>query len=101
MSKTSLNGSSLRNRSGDLAVCPEFSAIRPLHVFTEAPELALVESEELLREILRRIGDDPDREGLQETPARIIRSWKELYGGYEERAEDVLRTQFQAEEYGE
>jgi GTP cyclohydrolase I len=64
-------------------------------------DLALVDSEELLREILRRIGEDPDREGLRETPVRIVRSWAELYGGYRERAEDVLRTQFQAEDYNE
>jgi GTP cyclohydrolase IA len=64
-------------------------------------DLSIVDSKELLREILRRIGDDPDREGLQQTPARIVRSWKEIYGGYAERAEDVLVTQFQAEQYDE
>lgn len=62
-------------------------------------DLSLVDSKELIREILRRIGDDPDREGLQQTPARIVRSWKEIYGGYAQRAEDVLVTQFQAEQY--
>jgi GTP cyclohydrolase I len=62
-------------------------------------ELATVDSKELIREILRRIGEDPDREGLQQTPDRIVRSWKELYGGYGQRAEDVLVTQFQAEQY--
>jgi hypothetical protein len=50
-------------------------------------DLALVDSEELIREILIRVGEDPDREGLQQTPARIIRSWKEIYGGYEQRSE--------------
>lgn len=64
-------------------------------------DLAQVDSKDLLREILRRIGDDPDREGLQETPARIVRSWKEIYGGYAQRPEDVLVTQFQAEQYDE
>jgi GTP cyclohydrolase I len=101
MSNTSLNGSAARNRPLDLALPVERHALPALHVFTEPPDLALVDSEELIREILRRIGEDPEREGLRETPARILRSWKELYGGYEERAEEVLRTQFQAEEYGE
>lgn len=64
-------------------------------------DLSIVDSKELLREILRRVGDDPDREGLQQTPDRIVRSWKELYGGYAQRAEDVLVTQFQAEQYDE
>lgn len=63
--------------------------------------LAYVNSETLLRELLRRIGEDPDREGLQQTPARIIRSWNELFSGYGKRAEDVLITQFHAEQYDE
>jgi GTP cyclohydrolase IA len=41
------------------------------------------------------------RERLQQTPTRIIRSWKEIYGGYERRAEDVLVTQFCAGQYDE
>jgi GTP cyclohydrolase IA len=68
---------------------------------TQSPDLSTIDSKELLREILRRIGDDPDREGLQQTPARIVRSWKEIFGGYAQRAEDVLVTQFQAEQYDE
>jgi GTP cyclohydrolase I len=72
---------------------------------TEVPSppvnLAHVDSEELIREILIRIGEDPDREGLQQTPARIVRSWEEIYGGYEERAEDILVTQFCAGQYDE
>ena len=47
-----------------------------------------------LRNILEYIGDDPDREGLQETPERIIRSWEKLYGGYKRNPEDVLTTKF-------
>ncbi|MGE5214217.1 MAG: GTP cyclohydrolase I FolE [Nitrospirota bacterium] len=66
-----------------------------------APPLEHVNSAQLIRELLRRIGEDPDREGLKETPARIIRSWKELFSGYDQRAEDVLVTQFHAEEYDE
>jgi GTP cyclohydrolase I len=67
----------------------------------ELRDLSNVDSKELLREILRRVGDDPDREGLRQTPDRIVRSWKELYAGYGQRAEDVLVTQFQAEQYDE
>ena len=68
---------------------------------TQPRDLSTVDSKELLREILRRVGDDPDREGLQQTPARIVRSWQEIYGGYAQRAEDILVTQFQAEQYDE
>ena len=73
----------------------------PASVQPPSLDLSIVDSKELLREILRRVGDDPDREGLQQTPDRIVRSWKEIYGGYAKRAEDVLVTQFQAEQYDE
>ena len=42
--------------------------------------------------MLEYIGEDPGREGLKETPARIVRSWKELYQGYSQRPEDLLTT---------
>jgi GTP cyclohydrolase I len=64
-------------------------------------DLSRIDSKELIREILRRIGENPAREGLRQTPDRIVRSWKEIYGGYAQRAEDVLVTQFQAEQYDE
>jgi GTP cyclohydrolase IA len=76
-------------------------AALPLKSRLPADDLAQVDAEELIREILRRIGEDPDREGLRQTPARIVRSWKEIYGGYEQRTEDVLVTQFQADQYDE
>jgi GTP cyclohydrolase I len=47
-----------------------------------------------IREILKSIGDDPDREGLKDTPDRVVRSWRKLYGGYNEKADDVLKTVF-------
>jgi len=40
--------------------------------------------EENLREIIRFIGDDPDRAGLLDTPKRMIRSWEHLFSGYNE-----------------
>lgn len=45
-----------------------------------------------LQDIIRRIGDDPDREGLRDTPDRIIRSWGELYNGYSKDPSDLLTT---------
>jgi GTP cyclohydrolase I len=66
-----------------------------------ASPLKNVNSVQLIHELLRRIGDDPEREGLKQTPARIIRSWEELFSGYDQRAEDVLVTHFHAEEYDE
>lgn len=42
-------------------------------------ELAEVQTTDLLREIIRRMGDDPDRPGLKDTPSRVMESWREMY----------------------
>ncbi|KKK53551.1 hypothetical protein LCGC14_3093670, partial [marine sediment metagenome] len=36
-----------------------------------------------IRQIIQLIGDNPDREGLKGTPDRVLRSWSELYKGYQ------------------
>lgn len=47
-----------------------------------------------IREILRLIGEDVDREGLLETPARVTRMYEEIFGGYEADYEEVLGVTF-------
>ncbi|MGD9958512.1 MAG: GTP cyclohydrolase I FolE [Nocardioides sp.] len=47
-----------------------------------------------IRELLYAIGEDPDREGLQDTPARVARAYAELTQGIRQRPEDVLTTTF-------
>ena len=47
-----------------------------------------------IRELLYAIGEDPDREGLAETPARVARAYAELTQGIRQRPEDVLTTTF-------
>lgn len=47
-----------------------------------------------LRTVLQYIGEDPDREGLLETPDRIVRSWSKLYGGYAEDPAALLKKAF-------
>ncbi len=42
--------------------------------------------------ILSYIGEDIDREGLKETPERMIRSWDRLFSGYQQRPEEILTT---------
>jgi len=49
-------------------------------------------------EQLQFIGEDPDREGLKDTPSRIIKSWSELYIGYLQNPKDIMTT-FDANEY--
>jgi GTP cyclohydrolase I len=45
---------------------------------------------EVLKSQLRYIGEDPNREGLIETPSRILRSWTEIYSGYGKNPADLL-----------
>jgi GTP cyclohydrolase I len=51
-------------------------------------------AEAAVRELLFAIGEDPDREGLKDTPARVARSSTEIFAGLEMTAQDVLRTTF-------
>ena len=46
------------------------------------------------------IGDDPTREGLLETPERVVRSWEHLYSGYQMNPKDVFKT-FDADGFNE
>jgi GTP cyclohydrolase IA len=47
-----------------------------------------------VRELLIAIGEDPEREGLRETPDRVARAYAELTAGLRQRPEDVLTTTF-------
>ncbi|MFB7665084.1 GTP cyclohydrolase I FolE [Kitasatospora sp. NPDC056138] len=51
-------------------------------------------AEKAVRELLLAVGEDPDREGLQETPARVARAYKEIFAGLWQQPEDVLTTTF-------
>lgn len=46
---------------------------------------------ENVRRIITYIGDDPNREGLIETPNRVAKSWNTLFSGYHKKVEDVLK----------
>jgi GTP cyclohydrolase I len=51
------------------------------------------EAEEAVRTLIRWAGDDPDREGLLDTPARVLRAYNEWFAGYAvDRAEHLART---------
>ncbi len=59
----------------------------------DPPERAEVEA--AVRTLLRWAGDDPDREGLVETPARVARAWGEYFSGYHEDPVDILTRTFE------
>ncbi|GHD10787.1 GTP cyclohydrolase I FolE [Zhihengliuella salsuginis] len=47
-----------------------------------------------VREILEAIGEDPEREGLQDTPARVAKAYSEFFSGLHETPDDILGTTF-------
>ena len=49
-----------------------------------------------VREILYAIGEDPERDGLRDTPARVARAYAEQFAGLRQQPEDVLSTVFDA-----
>lgn len=51
-------------------------------------------AEAAVRELLIAVGEDPDREGLRETPARVARAYREILAGLRQDPEDVLTTVF-------
>ncbi|QKW07282.1 GTP cyclohydrolase I FolE [Streptomyces sp. NA04227] len=51
-------------------------------------------AQDAVRELLIAVGEDPDREGLRETPARVARAYREIFAGLWQRPEDVLTTTF-------
>ncbi len=70
----------------------------PIHVPDRDPDMVPAFDQEraaaAVRELLIAIGEDPEREGLLETPARVARAYAELTAGLRKRPEDVLTTTF-------
>jgi GTP cyclohydrolase IA len=69
----------------DSIVTPSYDDVAP---FDHARAQAAV------RELLAAMGEDPDREGLRDTPARVARAYEEMSRGIRQRAGDVLTTTF-------
>ena len=52
-------------------------------------------AEEAVRTLLRWAGEDPAREGLVDTPARVVRAWDEYFAGYDEDPVQILQRTFE------
>jgi len=50
------------------------------------------ETKKALEHILKYLGEDINREGLKDTPDRILKSWERIFGGYLQDAEDMFTT---------
>jgi GTP cyclohydrolase IA len=64
-----------------------------------SPERLTSKNETLIRELLKLIGDDPDRPGLLNTPRRVLLAYDEWFSGYHQDPESILAVQFIQEEY--
>ena len=53
------------------------------------------EAEKAVRVLLEWAGDDPDREGLIETPKRVVKAYEQFFEGYQQDPEEVLRKTFE------
>lgn len=58
------------------------------------PEFDQQRAEAAIRELLIAVGENPDREGLQETPARVARAYQEIFSGLYEDPTEVLSKTF-------
>lgn len=75
-------------------------AATPTDEFARRPSLR--EAEEAVRTLIAWAGDDPRREGLLDTPARVARAYREFFRGYEQDASEILsRTFDEVEGYDE
>jgi len=75
---------------------------KTVHSAVEVSEgLSEVSTEEMYREILSRLGEDPSRQGLQATPARVEKAMAELTKGYDEDPTQILRGALFDEDYDE
>ena len=55
---------------------------------------SMQEAEAAVRTLLRWAGDDPEREGLRDTPRRVAKAYREFFAGYAESPEDILSRVF-------
>jgi GTP cyclohydrolase I len=60
------------------------------------------EAEAAVRTLIRWAGDDPEREGLRDTPRRVAKAYGQLFAGYDEDAREILNKVFEeVEGYGD
>lgn len=65
------------------------------HAATHEPVVSQSEIEQAFRKVLIWIGEDPDRDGLHETPGRLVRAYQEYFSGYRQDPEQILRKTFE------
>lgn len=74
-------------------------ASRQRDVAIDPPRPSRSEAEAAVRTLIRWAGDDPGREGLHDTPARVVRAYGEWFGGYARDPERILGRSFESAGY--
>ena len=69
-------------------------AAQPTSITLETPVFDQARAEAAVRELLLAVGEDPERQGLQETPARVARAYREMFAGLYTDPDTVLETTF-------
>lgn len=78
----------------DHMTCEEWDA----HVGDDWRERAKrIGGETMVQGILYSIGENPKRDGLKDTPARVVRSWETLFGGYKQDPAKILERRFKSD----
>ncbi|PSC04397.1 GTP cyclohydrolase I FolE [Alsobacter soli] len=77
------------------AVVKSFSPRTALKPSESAPRPTREEAEAAVRTLIRWAGDDPAREGLLDTPKRVVKAYEELFRGYREDAQDIMSKVFE------
>jgi GTP cyclohydrolase I len=80
----------------DKAVNPKRAADHKRAAAKSAPaRVTREEAEAAVRTLIQWAGDDPDREGLCSTPARVVRAYEEWFAGYKDNPRDYLKRTFE------
>lgn len=53
----------------------------------------------LVEGLICSIGEDPERQGLRDTPSRVVKSWSTIFGGYKMDPKEILERRFASEKY--
>lgn len=67
----------------------------PVRAAEETARPTRAEAERAVRTLIAWAGDDPDREGLRDTPKRVAKAFEDFYAGYRHGAEDALERTFE------
>ena len=94
MDKTATSKKNLKVVDGDAAPEEKFDDLEgPIQPVPDKPSRD--EAEEAVRTLIKWAGDDPDREGLLDTPARVVKSYEEFFDGYGACPKTILMRTFE------